>query len=137
MLFNSLNFIVLFPLVFLLYYAIPAQYGKARNLFLLVVSYLLYLQWKPVWALVLMGVTVVTYGAALLLNRSKHPKAVLTVGILLALLLQFCQREHRHGPVAHGTGIGVAGIELGHPSGYLVFHVPGHGLPVGCLLQAL
>ena len=48
MLFNSLNFIVLFPLVFLLYYAIPAQYGKARNLFLLVVSYLLYLQWKPV-----------------------------------------------------------------------------------------
>ena len=86
MLFNSLNFIVLFPLVFLLYYAIPTQYGKARNLFLLVVSYLLYLQWKPVWALVLMGVTVVTYGAALLLNRSRHPKAMLTGGILLALL---------------------------------------------------
>jgi len=43
MIFNSFNFIVLFPLIFLLYYAIPAHFPKWRNLFLLVVSYLLYL----------------------------------------------------------------------------------------------
>ena len=86
MIFNSVSFIVLFPCIFLLYYAIPARYGKARNLFLLLVSYLLYLQWKPVYALVLLGVTAVTYLAALMLDRTKRPKATLTVGVLLSLL---------------------------------------------------
>ena len=32
MIFNSFNFIVLFPFIFLLYYAIPAGHGRARNL---------------------------------------------------------------------------------------------------------
>lgn len=86
MIFNSFNFIVLFPLIFLLYYAIPAKYGKARNTYLLAVSYLLYLQWKPVYALILLGVTAVTYYTALCVEKSQRPKAVLTAGVLLALL---------------------------------------------------
>lgn len=61
MIYNSFNFIVLFPLIFLLYYVIPAKYQKARNLFLLAVSYALYVCWKPVFALVLLGVTAVTF----------------------------------------------------------------------------
>ncbi|MBR6979972.1 MAG: MBOAT family protein [Prevotella sp.] len=86
MIFNSFNFIVLFPLIFLLYYAIPSSYGKARNMFLLVVSYILYIQWKPAYALILLGVTAVTYLAALEVEKAKRPKAVLTVGVVLALL---------------------------------------------------
>ena len=86
MTFNSFNFIIIFPLLFLLYYAIPARYSKGRNLFLLVVSYLLYMQWKPVYALVLMGVTVVTYVSALLLPQSRRPRLLLTVGVILSLL---------------------------------------------------
>ena len=85
MIFNSFNFIVLFPLIFLLYYAIPARYGKGRNLFLLLVSYLLYVQWKPVYALILLGVTVVTWATALFVSKAKHPKRVLTIGVLLGL----------------------------------------------------
>lgn len=86
MVFNSFNFIILFPFIFLLYYVIPAKYQRVRNLFLLAVSYLLYLQWKPVYALILLGVTVVTYYSALFVTKAKHPKRVLTVGVLLALL---------------------------------------------------
>lgn len=86
MIYNSFNFIVLFPLIFLLYYAIPARYGKARNLYLLAVSYLLYLQWKPVYALILLGVTAVTYLSALAVEKARHPKRILTAGVLLALL---------------------------------------------------
>lgn len=86
MIFNSFNFIVLFPLIFLLYYAIPQQYGKARNLYLLAVSYLLYLQWKPIYALILLGVTAVTYYTAWAVEKVKHPKRILTVGVLLTLL---------------------------------------------------
>jgi len=86
MIFNSFNFIVLFPLIFLLYYAIPSSYGKARNMFLLVVSYILYIQWKPAYALILLGVTAVTYMTALKVEKAKHPKTLLTIGVLLALL---------------------------------------------------
>lgn len=86
MIFNSFSFIVLFPLIFLLYYAIPVKYHKGRNLFLLIVSYLLYLHWKPIYALILLGVTTVTYYSALFVTRSKYPKRVLTAGVLLALL---------------------------------------------------
>jgi len=55
-------------------------------MFLLLVSYLLYLQWKPVYALILLGVTAVTYYAAIEVENSKHPKRILTAGVLVALL---------------------------------------------------
>ena len=87
MIFNSFNFLILFPILFILYYAIPAKYRKLRNLFLLLVSYLLYLQWKPAYALILLGVTAVTYFAALSLETAKRPKWILMIGLLLALLL--------------------------------------------------
>ena len=68
MIFNSFNFIVAFPLIFLLYYVISAKYQKARNLFLLAVSYALYVSWKPVFALVLLAVTAVTYWGGLVFD---------------------------------------------------------------------
>lgn len=61
MVYNSFNFIVLFPLLFLLYYVIPAKYQEARNWFLLIVSYALYISWKPSFAIVLLGVSLITY----------------------------------------------------------------------------
>lgn len=86
MIYNSVNFIVLYPLIFLLYYVIPARYTKARNIFLLAVSYLLYLQWKPVYALILLGVTAITYFAALKVTESRHPKKLITISVILTIL---------------------------------------------------
>ena len=60
MIYNSFNFITLYPLLFLLYYVIPAK-NKWRNGYLLLVSYLLYANWKLVYALILLSVTAVTY----------------------------------------------------------------------------
>lgn len=62
MVFNSFNFWLIFPFIFVIYWVIPAKYNKARNLFLLAVSYLLYMNWKPSFAIVLMGVTAICYG---------------------------------------------------------------------------
>ena len=70
MIFNSFNFLVLFPLIFTLYYCIPSRLNKLRNLFLLVVSYSLYVGWKPVYALILLGVTAVTYYSALFIKKT-------------------------------------------------------------------
>lgn len=59
--FTSLNFWFIFPLIFVFYWAIPAKWNTWRKVLLLVVSYLLYMNWKPVYAIVLLGVTLVTY----------------------------------------------------------------------------
>ena len=86
MIFNSFNFIILFPLIFLLYYLIPARFHKGRNAFLLIVSYLLYVNWKPVYALILLGVTLVTYGSARLLSIRESRKRIVVLGGGISLL---------------------------------------------------
>lgn len=69
MLFNSLKFLLIFPLIFGIHWAIPAQCNQLRKLFLILVSYLLYMNWKPAFALVLLAVTLITYGGGYLLDN--------------------------------------------------------------------
>ena len=70
MLFNSFNFWLLFPVVFVLYWVIPSRFLRVRNVFLILTSYALYMCWKPAFAIVLMGVTVVTYLGGVILCKS-------------------------------------------------------------------
>lgn len=86
MIYNSFNFIVIFPLLFLLYYVIPAKKTKWRNGYLLLVSYLLYANWKPAYALILLGVTMVTYLFARWLETCKSRRKIVVGGALLSLL---------------------------------------------------
>ena len=68
--FTSFNFWLIFPLIFVFYWLIPAKWNTLRKVLLFIVSYLLYMNWKPSFALVLLGVTLVTYwGGASLGNR--------------------------------------------------------------------
>jgi len=85
MIYNSFNFILIYPLLFLLYYAIPQQHGRWRNIYLLLVSYALYVHWSPAHALFLMGVTAVTYAGARILRTTSRRKAVFITSLLLAL----------------------------------------------------
>ena len=71
MLFNSVAFLLFFPLVVCVYFAIPSQWMKTRNLLLLGASYYFYMNWQPVYALLLLSSTVVTYGSALGMARSR------------------------------------------------------------------
>lgn len=59
--FNSFNFWLVFPFIFVFYWLIPAKWNAWRKVFLVVASYLLYMNWNPAFALVLLGVTLVTY----------------------------------------------------------------------------
>ena len=61
MLFNSLRFLLILPLIFGIHWAIPARYNQWRKVFLILASYLLYMNWKPTYALVLLGVTLITF----------------------------------------------------------------------------
>ena len=89
MLYNSLRFIFFYPLLFLFYHVIPARNNTLRNIYLLVVSYTLYACWKPVYVLVLLFVTAVTYASAIFLREASHPKRLLFLSILLTLLPLF------------------------------------------------
>lgn len=80
MIYNSFSFVVIFPLLFLLYYFIPASKQKWRNYYLLMVSYLLYVNWKPAYALILFAVTSLTYLFARWLEIYNNRKAIVVGG---------------------------------------------------------
>lgn len=66
MLFNSLQFIVFFPIVVLVYFFIPK---RIRYIWLLAASYFFYMCWNPGYALLLLFSTAATYVSGLLLQR--------------------------------------------------------------------
>ena len=86
MVYNSLNFLILYPFIFLLYYAIPAKYKKARDLYLLIVSYSLYISWKPIYALILLGITLSSYITSIQIEKTRKPKFFMQIGIFFTLL---------------------------------------------------
>lgn len=88
MLFNSFAFLLFFPIVCIVYFTLPTL--KLRNLFLLVASYYFYMNWEPVYALLLLASTGITYFAAMGGARFiKHKTVILTTGIVLNLLILF------------------------------------------------
>lgn len=89
MLFNSLHFLLFFPAVCIIYFILPSL--RARNLFLLGASYYFYMNWEPLYALLLLSSTLVTYLAALGIGHCTRQRAkrrclvgslVLNLGIL-------------------------------------------------------
>lgn len=69
MIFNSLGFLVFFPIVILLYYVVPKA---IQNLWLLFASYFFYMSWNPMYGLLLFGITFLTYLAGLIIGRGSH-----------------------------------------------------------------
>ncbi|MBQ2495205.1 MAG: MBOAT family protein [Prevotella sp.] len=86
MIFNSFNFLIIYPFIFLFYYVIPARYKKIRNIYLLLVSYSLYISWKPIYALILLGVTLFSYLTATQIEKSKNQKLTMLIGIFATLM---------------------------------------------------
>lgn len=87
MLFNSLKFLVFFPLVFMLYWALP---HRARKYFLLAVSYYFYMCWKPEFIVLILYSTAVDYFCALgMERRAEQKKLFLAVSLTMNLGLLF------------------------------------------------
>ncbi|MBR5435940.1 MAG: MBOAT family protein [Muribaculaceae bacterium] len=90
--FNSFIFILVYPVLFLLYYLIPSRFVTARNAFLLVASYTIYFYWNAGWPLALLLVTLITHVAAIVIDgRAKtwathNRKWLIVIGIIFAVL---------------------------------------------------
>lgn len=83
MLFNTLAYAVFLPVVFILYWVIPAKY---RWILLLAASYYFYMSWNYKYVVLILFTTLVSYAAALFLERTKK-RAAKNVIVIAALCL--------------------------------------------------
>lgn len=72
MLFNSVGFLVFFPIVLLVYFVIPK---KVKQLWLLAASYYFYMCWNAKYAILIFTSTAITYASGLLLEKVKKMEA--------------------------------------------------------------
>ncbi|MBQ7826206.1 MAG: MBOAT family protein, partial [Clostridia bacterium] len=91
MLFNSFEFLIFFPIVTAVYFALPK---KAQWVWLLMASYFFYMNWHAEYALLMAACTIVTYACSLVitdLKEKKHKKIAMWGGIVfnIGLLAYF------------------------------------------------
>lgn len=83
MLFNSFTYMIFLPVVVLLYWAIPS---RLRTTLLLVASYIFYMNWKPIYGLLIFGLTVANYFIGLAINKFEAKrKTILIAGLVFNL----------------------------------------------------
>lgn len=114
MLFNSIAFLLFFPIVAIIYFAIPKN--SLRNYFLLAASYYFYMCWKPEYALLLLTSTALTYGTSLLIHHSEHRKRTyLCLCIILNLAILFFFKYYQFAADNITALMNVIGVKIAIP----------------------
>ena len=72
MVFNSIGYIIFFPIVLLCYYIVPQ---KLKNTWLLLASYVFYGIWNVKYCILLLACTIITYVAGLVISSCREKKA--------------------------------------------------------------
>jgi len=88
MLFNSFEFLLFLPLVFLLYWVSPARPGWLRNALIVLASYVFYGWWDWRFLILIVFSTLVDYSVGRALSRTEHPgrrKWLLSLSLLANL----------------------------------------------------
>ena len=139
--FNSLRFFLVFPIIFGVYWAIPARCNLWRKLFLILASYLLYMNWNPAFAIVLLGVTLVTFWGGLVCGggNEKGKRHLIWVFAILGLLpllvfkyYNFLNDNVSAGLSSLGLGFSLPGLNWAVPVGisFFTFQAVGYMLDV-------
>jgi alginate O-acetyltransferase complex protein AlgI len=71
MLFNSLHFLVFFPIVVGLFFAIPYRF---RWILLLIASYYFYMSWRAEYAIILVATTLIDYFSGYMMSKTEDKK---------------------------------------------------------------
>lgn len=93
MLFNSFEFLIFFPIICIIYFILGKK--KYQNIFLLIASYYFYMNWKPIYAVLILFSTVSTYLCGVLIEKysgggnSKTRRILLIISITLNLCILF------------------------------------------------
>lgn len=88
MIFNSIQYIIFLPIIFLLYWAMP---HKWRNWLLLIASYYFYMCWNALYAILIIFTTISTWKLATMMNgkSQKIRKILLSLSVTLNLSILF------------------------------------------------
>jgi len=89
MLFNSLHFLIFFPIVYLLFWTLGAKSVKVQNVLVLLASYYFYASWDWRFLSLLIIITAVNYFAGLKIEESenlKRKKQILAISITFNLV---------------------------------------------------
>ncbi len=126
MLFNSLQYLVFLPVVFLLYWVLPQ---RLRVPLLLVASYVFYCSWRPIYGLLIFGLTLVTFLLVPYIEKAakaESGKHVFTakgwLGITVAVNL-ICLAIFKYAYFTVGTvkqGLSLAGIDWKEPHLHII-----------------
>ena len=89
MLFNSFAYALFLPVVFIIYWSMPDRH---RWVWLLAASCYFYMSWNPRYIILIIGVTLISYASALIIERTQsrtRKKAVLWAGGIVCLSFLF------------------------------------------------
>lgn len=93
MFFTDFRFFFVFPVIFICYWIIPNKLAWAKRFFLLVVSYLLYMNFNPVYALLLLAVSLITFFGAKFIdngvNLAGGGKTIVVIALFPLLLFKY------------------------------------------------
>lgn len=87
MLFNSIDFLFFFPIVTVIFFAVPK---RLRILWLLVISYYFYMSWNPKYAVLIAFSTLITFASGILMEKVKgkrSKKIVLVISLMSNLMI--------------------------------------------------
>lgn len=114
MLFNSVPFLLFFPAVLLVNFALP---HRARYLWLLAASYYFYMCWNPPYALLMLTSTAITYASGLLISRVRsRAKLWVALSFISNLAILFFFKYYRFAADSLMTALGHFGITWNAPA---------------------
>ena len=122
MLFNSISFLLFFPIVSTLYWVMP---NKFRNVFLLLASYFFYMSWEPIYAILIIFTSLSTWGCAICTDLTeKYKKVIITICLLINLLILFLFKYYNFATDIIASIISPSGYRINIPYSHYL-------LPVG------
>lgn len=87
MLFNSITYLLFFPIICILYWGISPKY---RNMMLLIASYYFYMSWEPSYAILIIITSFSTWGCAILTDKfEERKKHIISFCIIINILILF------------------------------------------------
>ena len=109
MLFNSLEFLIFFPIVLIIYHQLSFRF---RGIFLLLTSYYFYMSWNPAYIVLILASTLIDYYSALKIGHSDKKQIkkfylILSIIVNLGLLFTFKYFDFFSGSIqitANGLG---------------------------------
>lgn len=108
MLFNSLEYLLFFPVVVLVVFSLPYRW---RWLWLLAASYYFYMSWKPIYGILLFATTILDYFIALWMGQTEAPPKrwrLLSISLVTNLGMLFFFKYYDF--VAHSTNSVLGGL---------------------------